>query len=191
MYQSLGMMVFDDFYQNPHEVRNFALAQDFNVTGNFPGFRTKVLHGGDNTAMKNVFEYIHGKKISWWPEEYNTSFQYTTKDDETWIHYDPTNWAALIYLTPDAPIEAGTALYRHKESKIYRYDRNDPSTDYNGKDTEINDLSKWEQIASVGNIFNRLVMYRGDYYHRSILPGFGDNKHNARLFQTFFYNIEE
>lgn len=185
-----SIMVFDNFYSNPLEVRNFALSQDFNVTGNFPGRRTDILQGQDNLNMKSVFEQIHRKRITWWPEEYNTAFQYTVEGDETWIHYDPSNWAAVLYLTPDAPVESGTALYQHKQTKIYKVDRNDPTTDLNGSQ-DLNDLSKWNVIASVGNIFNRLVMYRGEYYHRSILPGFGNNKHNARLFQTFFFNTEE
>ena len=110
--------------------------------------------------------------------------------DKTWIHYDPTMWAAVLYLTPDAPLEAGTAIYRHKESKIFMLDRKDPKTDYNNDAGDLNDLDKWEPIVTVSNIFNRLIMYRGEYYHRSMLPGFGDSLHNGRLFQTFFFNTE-
>ena len=29
-----------DFYNNPDEVREFAMTQDLNVSGNFPGSRT-------------------------------------------------------------------------------------------------------------------------------------------------------
>ena len=32
----LNAFIIDGFYDNPDEVRAFALAQDFNVTGNFP-----------------------------------------------------------------------------------------------------------------------------------------------------------
>ena len=34
-------MIIDNFYTDPDNVRNFALAQPFNVTGNYPGARTK------------------------------------------------------------------------------------------------------------------------------------------------------
>ena len=93
-----------------------------------------------------------------------------------------------MYLTPDAPLDSGTAIYMHNETKIYMLDRNDPKTDLNqyGRD-----LTQWTPIAKVSNIFNRLVVYRGNYYHRSVKPGFGQNQHNGRLFQTFFFNTED
>lgn len=184
-----SLLLFDNFYSNPMDVRNYALSMPFNVTGNYPGARTKTLPQPDSNNAKAMFEEILGKKITWWPEEYNTAFQYTTEDAKTWIHYDPTNWAAVLYLTPDAPLEAGTAIYRHKESKIHSLDRNDPTTDYN-TNQDINQLDKWEPIVKVSNIFNRLVMYRGEYYHRSMLPGFGKDQFDGRLFQTFFFNTE-
>ena len=181
-----SLMVFDNFYENPMDVRKFALAQKFNITGNFPGVRTDATVGDILSSTKIIFEGILGVPITWWPDQYNTSFQYTTAADDTWIHYDTTNWAAVLYLTPDAPLESGTAIYRNKESKIFSLDKKNPKTDYAG----TNNLEDWEPIIQVSNIFNRLVMYRGDYYHRSMLPGFGDNQHNGRLFQTFFFNTE-
>jgi hypothetical protein len=42
----------------------------------------------------------------------------------------------------------------------------------------------------VANIYNRMVLYRGSLYHRSVLPGFGHDKYTGRLFQTFFFNTE-
>ena len=184
------LMMFDNFYANPYEVRNFALSLPFDVTGNYPGRRTKVMAEPFFSNSKNLFEDIVRKKITWWPEEYNTSFQCTLEGDKTWMHYDPTMWAAVLYLTPNAPLEAGTAIYRHKESKIFMLDREDPKTDYNNNAGELNDVEKWEPIVTVSNVFNRLIMYRGEYYHRSMLPGFGDSLHNGRLFQTFFFNTE-
>lgn len=183
-----SIMLFDNFYANPTDVRNFALSMEFNISGNFPGFRTKPLDGENNKNAKILMENIIKKEIIWWPEEYNTAFQYTTENDETWIHYDPTNWAAVLYLTPDAPLDSGTAIYMHNETKIYMLDRNDPKTDLNqyGRD-----LTQWTPIAKVSNIFNRLVVYRGNYYHRSLRPGFGQNKYNGRLFQTFFFNTKD
>ena len=52
-------------------------------------------------------------------------------------------------------------------------------------------ITKWTPIVQVANIFNRLIMYRGEYYHRSVRPGFGKNQFDGRLFQTFFFNVEE
>lgn len=183
-------MIFDNFYGNPNQVREYALSLPFTVSGNYPGLRTDIMRGEHNLNAKNIFESILRKKITWWPEQYNTAFQYTTAEDTTWIHYDPTMWAAVLYLTPNAPLEAGTAIYQNKDSKIFMLDRNDPKTDYNSDSKEITDMNKWEPIVQISNIFNRLVVYRGEYYHRSMLPGFGDSLYNGRLFQTFFFNTE-
>ena len=54
-----------------------------------------------------------------------------------------------------------------------------------------NILNNWEQVDFIGNIFNRLVVYRGSLFHRSVLPGFGKDKEPGRLFQTFFFNTGE
>lgn len=185
-----SFMVFDNFYSNPYDVRNYALSLPFTVTGNFPGARTEPLKGDNFQNAKLIMESIINKKITWWPEEYNTSFQFTTEESKTWIHYDPSNWAAVLYLTPDAPLDSGTAIYMHNETKIYMLDRKNPATDLNANQ-EVNDITKWTPIVQVANIFNRLIMYRGEYYHRSVRPGFGKNQFDGRLFQTFFFNIEE
>ena len=37
----LNSMTFDNFYDNPLEVREFALKQEFKVRGNYPGQRTE------------------------------------------------------------------------------------------------------------------------------------------------------
>ena len=80
----------------------------------------------------------------------------------------------MLYLTPDAPVESGTGIY-------------EPICE----DADCNSLADWKQIDSIGNKFNRLVLYRGNLEHRSILPGFGINKETGRLFQTFFFNSGE
>ena len=38
---NLELMIIDNFYTNPDSVRNYALSQPFDVTGNYPGARTK------------------------------------------------------------------------------------------------------------------------------------------------------
>ena len=51
------------------------------------------------------------------------------------------------------------------------------------------DYTKWEMTDRVANVFNRLVLYRGDYFHAS-LDYFGKDINDGRLFQTFFFNTE-
>lgn len=184
MYPNL--LVFDSFYNNVDQVRKHALSLEFNILGNYPGRRTEPEPYEQKEYLKSFIETnILNKSITYWPDEYNTSYQYTLEKDETWIHHDDTEWAGVLYLTPDPPYESGTGFYRNIETGIESWNNED--IDYNNLD-EVRDLSKWQQIAFIGNAYNRLILYKGASYHRSVLPGFGNTKETGRLFQTFFFN---
>jgi hypothetical protein len=180
------LIITDDFYQNPDAVRNYALAQSFEVRGNYPGLRTKPYLPDDlKQSIQNIIYNVAGKVTDWMEHSgYTGAFQICTAQDRTWIHADSFNkWAAVCYLTPNAPISAGTALYRYKETQSYsREDNNAPQLDGY-------DYTKWEMTDYVANKYNRIVMYRGNLYHAS-LDYFGDSFQNGRLFQTFFFNTE-
>ena len=192
---NINLIITDDFYQDPDPVRQYALNQEFTVYGNYPGQRT---HPVFYDSLKNSIQYLvqhAGGKITQFEEfEYNTAFQYTTAKDSSWIHSDQTTmWAGVCYLTPDAPLTAGTALYKHKATGLYKAAiKADGSYDSELMDKiylDSRDLSKWEMVDIVGNKYNRLVLYRGDLFHSS-LDYFGTNQYDGRLFQTFFFNTE-
>ena len=183
-----GLYIIEDFYNDPYEVRSLALASEFKVRGNYPGLRTDARDKEHREYLKGFFEKILNTDITFFEGGYNTAFQYTTEEDDTWIHHDDTDWAGVIYLTPDAPIESGTSIYRHKETKTLMWDGvNNSPTDFN-QTNFLKDLTKWEKVVNIGNVFNRLILYKGAYYHRSELPGFGQNQYDGRLFQTFFFS---
>lgn len=191
----LNSLIVDNFYANVDEVRDFALAQEFGVTGNYPGNRTKSF------ANDNIKEYINsfirptsGEITYWSDDEYNGAYQYTTQYERSWIHADSnTTWAALVYLTPDAPLSGGTGLFRHKETGLEMTPKlSDGTIDNTLLDmvyVDSQDLTKWDITDRLANKYNRLVMYRGDLFHMS-LDYFGTNKENGRLFQTFFFSTE-
>ncbi len=52
------------------------------------------------------------------------------------------------------------------------------------------DLTKWEKVDQVGNIFNRLILFNSNRFHMS-MDYFGDSKENGRLFQVFFFSSEK
>ena len=189
-----SLIITDDFYNNPDETREWALQQDFNIVGNFPGQRTPpVGWAGLRTSIQDIVRHAAGE-ITRWDTEYTETFQYTTKKDSSWIHADYTTmWAGVLYLTPDAPANGGTGLFRHKETGYERAPRlADGSYDLEKmKKTDIDsrDFSKWDMTAMVGNIYNRLVLYRGDMFHTS-MEYFGKDKYDGRLFQTFFFDTE-
>lgn len=180
-----SVIIIDDFYKNPKEVREFALSQNFNVEGNFPGFRTKdFLPESTKSYISEFVKPFTGKFIGF-SKIYSGSFQIATAKDRTWIHADRHNkWAGVCYLTPDAPHTAGTGLFRHKATGAsYNYEL--------PKNTNIEgyDYTKWDLVDVIGNKFNRLVLYRGDLFHAS-LNYFGDSNENGRLFQLFFFDTE-
>ncbi len=192
-------LTIDNFYTNPDEVREFALKQEFKVRGNYPGQRTKsFLTDSLKKKMRDIL-YPFAGEITYWGSDdkennYTGSFQYTVSEDRSWIHADSTtDWAAVCYLTPNAPVSAGTGIFRHKETGWMNFDykrQNDveymkqsPSGD------DMQDYTKWEMVDKIGNIFNRLIMYRADNYHVS-LDYFGKDINDGRLFQVFFFNTE-
>jgi Family of unknown function (DUF6445) len=180
-----SIIVVDAFYNDPHDVREVALNSDFCVRGNYPGLRTgPFLHDG----IRNAIQLIVRWPITFWPEDtYNGAFQYTTVNDRTWVHSDhTTNFAGVLYLTPDAPPQAGTAFFRHISTKLDYY----PSDPALQKlcDADAGDPSKWLKTDTVANVFNRLLLFDSTRFHASE-QSFGEGRADARLFQTFFFSV--
>lgn len=192
----ISAYIIDDFYSDVNEVRNFALQQDFSIIGNYPGPRTKSFL---NDSMKGVIESVvspfYGKVTYWSEEQYTGAFQFTTSRDRSWIHADQTTkWAGVCYLTPNAPLSAGTGLFKHKETGLIMAPKNEDGS-YNDEILskiyrDSQDMTKWELVDKLANVYNRLVLYRGDYFHMS-LDYFGQDKYDGRLFQTFFFDTEK
>lgn len=186
-------LIIDDFYTNVDEVREFALSQNFDVSGNYPGRRTQsFLNESTKDLIQGVIKPFAGK-VTWWGGDYTGSFQYTLASDRSWIHSDyTTDWAGVLYLTPDAPLSSGTGLFRLKENGLRSW-KNSEHTDEENANALHNlycqDYTKWELVDRFGNVYNRLVLYRGDLFHVS-LDYFGNSKENGRLFQLFFFNTE-
>jgi len=144
-------------------------------------------------TIENIIE-PHAGKITWWGGDYTGCFQYTTASDRTWIHADyTTKWAGIIYLTPDAPHTSGTGLYRHKKTGLcqqpYMFDGNLDTEKEKELHLDYQDYTKWDLFDVIGNKFNRLALYRGDFYHAS-LDYFGYDIYTGRLFQLFFFSTE-
>ena len=190
-----SVVVFDDFYDNPREVRKYALNLKYDVIGNYPGFRSgdndllsDEEKGNHNLGVKNFMESYFGRNIKNWGNSYNGSFQYVTYKEKTWIHTDyndSVNYAALIYLHPSPPPgDYGTIFFTHKETGTYLGHPEDSAGD------DGNDNSKWSITDYVGYRFNRLVMYDARMWHCAN-NYFGDTLHDSRLFQCFFFWVEK
>ena len=196
---SCGLIVIDNFYNNPLETRNYILTQDFTVRGNYPGQRT-ISYA--NQHLKDIIqEYIlpFGGKITEFPmpdesnmynnDIYNGAFQYTTSRDRSWVHIDGfNNWAGVLYMTPNASLSSGTAFYKFLDGTTCERDQKIMN---NKTETDISsqDMTKWQLVDRVGNVFNRLILFDSKRFHMS-MDYFGDSKENGRLFQVFFFSTE-
>ena len=191
---NITTIIVDDFLENPSYVRSTALELDFSSQGNFPGARSCNSSDAYNAMIIEKLENILNKKIINWIDHVNpdtnsieqldtSCFQLCLSEEKTWIHRDPADDTAILYLSPDAPVEAGTAIYRHKTSGVYKYIESNIVDDP--------DINSWEIITFIGNVFNRLVIFQGCLFHKSVLPGFGYNKYTGRLTHTFFFNVKK
>ena len=162
-----NVIVVDNFLDDPDRIRKIALDFDYsNVQKNVPGVRSTNRAGGNyEEKVTEKFKEIFNSDIEWCWEQDSFCFQLCTEGTESWIHQDPVaEWAAVLYLTPNAPLDSGTGIYES------------PNSDMN---------------VAVGNMYNRLVAYRGKMmYHRSIVPGFGDSLETGRLTQVFFFDVK-
>jgi hypothetical protein len=196
---SCGLIIIDNFYNNALDTRNYILTQEFSVRGNYPGQRTISYANEHLKETIQTFVEPFGGKITDFPipnedgsnasKIYNGSFQYTTSRDRSWVHIDGNNnWAGVLYLTPDAPLTSGTSFYKFYDGTTCKRDMELLENNEN-IDRCSQDLTKWEKVDQVGNVFNRLILFNANRFHMS-MDYFGDTKENGRLFQVFFFSTE-
>lgn len=163
-----NLIVIDDFLDDPDLTRQEALEFDYSkVSHYFPGARSTKKCGSDVFEITKKLEKILDGKIKWGLESDTFHFQSCFEGTKTWIHVDDWEWAAVLYLTPDAIVDSGTGIYH------------------------VNKENRYELNISVGNIYNRMILYRGGtLHHCSLLPGFGTTLETSRLTQVFFFDVE-
>jgi hypothetical protein len=188
----ISTLIIDNFYSHPKEIREFALSQNFDRKGNYPGCRSKpYLPSYVKNQIQRSVQNI-GTISNWYENELSTGcFQITTARDRTWVHADHEGWAGVCYLTPNAPHSSGTGLFRNKitgkrsRKELINKDEWMTNPDYDGYD-----YTKWDLVDILSNQFNRLVIYRADLFHAS-LDYFGNDLYTGRLFQVFFFDINQ
>jgi hypothetical protein len=178
------IFVVDNFYSNPDEVRQFALAQEYQSDIRwYKGLRTTTPFR--NNRLKNAFEIIVGEKIiNWDSHGYNGVFQITTSRDPQVYHYDEQKWAAMIYLTPDAPLGSGTRTHQSKFNKVRHSSEEGVDLAFNG---DFYDSTRFDTVDNIGNIYNRLVIMDARCIH-SAGSYFGQNNEESRLVHLFFFD---
>ena len=166
-----NLIIVDNFLDDPDKVRSIVLGLDFDrVQPSVPGVRSHRVGGDLQIEVEDKLKVAFGcKEIIWDMTQDTLCFQSCMEGTETWIHVDSQGenqgeWAAVLYLTPNPVLDSGTGIFES------------PDHDMN---------------IGIGNVYNRLVAYRGKVlYHRSIVPGFGNTLETSRLTQTFFFDIK-
>lgn len=169
------VVVVDGVYEDPLAVRAFALAQEFRPH--------PVYHRGERTdevflfpGLRELVERRLGVRIRperWAAHPSNGCFQWCRAGDPVVLHTDHQRFAGVLFLTPDAPVQCGTSLYRPR-----------------GEHWDHMDATKVEVVDQIGNLFNRLVIFDAQSIH-SASQYFGCDKHSGRLFQMFFFDTND
>lgn len=163
----------DNFLPYPNVIRFWALRQDYYTSEEvtkkqqketiWPGKRTAQITELDTEYSNVVLSRISELCIKHFNVsnriQIASSFQLTNLEDgNSWVHTDhDVDIAGLLYLSPNAPINSGTTFYDESETPI----------------------------DSIGNIYNRLVLYKSTIKHKST-NYFGKSDEESRLTQVFF-----
>ena len=149
-----GVIVVDNFYKDPDFIREWAIKEiEFSPSNYHKGER--AIKRFSIIGMKEKLEQIIGKPIyNWNYDAYaNGIFQFCTADQPIVYHVDNQTYAGIVFLTPDAPPQTGTAFYRSKVTGDYKFDDEKRQTinyvrAFQGKSAEMNfyDGTNFEKI---------------------------------------------
>lgn len=201
----MNSLTINDFLPYPNVVREWVLQKDFYNAKQFsqkigsytswPGMRTDHVMDLDLNYANEVLSKVStvSRKIFYdAPVSIRSYFQLCSEDDgDSWIHQDNNvDLAAVLYLTPNPPPNSGTTLYDCKDIKKWQSLSIDDMMKINRQERQDLYDSLFTPVDAIGNVFNRLVMYRGDIFHKSN-DYFGKTKYDSRLIQVFFISYEK
>lgn len=197
MHQSL--IIVDDFFNEPLEVREQALSCDYPEADGpltFPGRNSSTTFlptGLDQVMSTLAAEVLIGCPR---PEISHGKFRITQQDDPSryLVHVDPSflSWVGVIYLSLPEHCRGGTAFYRHKGLNSDRTPPQAVLEDHGFSSIaellqqDGRDPDRWDLVMTVPMRFNRLVFYRPWMWH-SAAEAFGQSKIDARLVYLLFF----
>jgi hypothetical protein len=204
------LYVIDDFYENPDEIRNIALNVEFHKRKDapYPGFEGQSTESWDKVigTIKGIipeacelsdanYKYPQGK--------FHLAYAADQAVRNVGVHVDIPRWSAVIFLSKTPDMKGGIHWYKHKATgartdsqEFIEYCMNfigpqerDQMKTHIMKYSNIAD--EWEEIQRVAMVYNRMVLFRADFFHANSYL-FGDNKENGRLTQHFvFYSTHQ
>ena len=185
-----SVIVVDNFYEEPDVIRRFALQHTFyEDPEHYKGVRSRERYNSEE--LKQKFEELIQEKIteSWDVHQYNGCFQITSAENQQVYHCDGNSWAGVLYLSPDAPLNSGTRLHKSKLTGIRDSREASPAQREITFSSGFYDSTKFDTVDNIGNIYNRLVLFRSTNIH-SAGDYFGTDMMNGRLVHLFFFDTE-
>ena len=193
------VIVEDGFYRDPDAVRRFALGLDYEASpaANFPGVEsTRPYYGASHLRR---FEALAGEPLVADPATWVFGkFRIARRGDamRTVVHVDLVDWTGVVYLATGPHATGGLSFFRHRRLGIERVPQPEGLTalgcagsrDFDRRHVfpVSRDPDCWEEIASVGLRYNRLVLFRGGRLFHGISSLFGHDRETGRLTQNFF-----
>jgi tetratricopeptide (TPR) repeat protein len=213
--RQLDLHIIDDFLPDPDSYRQQALTQTFHQTRyagqNYPGRQT------DGQACQTIMQALAdqlGKTIKFISPD-NGSYRISFADStaRTDIHVDNESgdafatYAAVLYLNLPQQCQGGTQFWQHTPSnwvgrppdqqvraagyanfKSFQQ-RHLPRQEQGVMFNQLSQMhQQWRQVLEVPMRQNRLILYRGDFFH-SIGQVFGHSMEDGRLVQLFFFDV--
>jgi len=174
-----NLYIVDNFYSSPEDVRNTGISSATNnelnnIIKNIP-------------VIKAHFEKIMGIKLdSFNKYSENGSFKYSKAGDPIEFGTKQSQYAGIVFLTPNAPINTGLTLYKSRYVNKTIIDESDRGIVFKNGNL---DSTEFEPIDVIGNVYNRLVIFNAKQIH-AISAQFGKDIKSGRLVQIFAFDID-
>ncbi len=210
--EARSLCVIDNFLDNPLAYRQAALQLDYPHTSqragiNYPGAQSAPQPCA--AIMERIADAL-GRDIKWDSPD-NGAFRISPADANARndIHIDSETrneiYAGVLYLSLPEHCRGGTLFWRHRVTgwerrpapdqlaaagyaSFRKFEQRWMPTNRLRAFSELQQQREadWEVVLQVPMRFNRLVVYRSDFFH-SIGELFGDRPENARFVQLFFF----
>ncbi len=195
-----SLIIVDEFFPDPQDVRSFALEHDFTQPAEHEGIEYPGFVKAKDERFVAYLEQMIQNAMGFAVKGQGVCFVAGTEEHRTqqWIHADTTcaKFAGVIYLFEEAgfgtqfwrnAVSGKEILQEHVEHKARFCSPEEIAIDLQqaGKGPEL-----WDKTDYADSKFNRFIMFPTNRFHsRWPQHGFGDAPENCRLTITFFFDI--
>jgi hypothetical protein len=208
MAESPRILVIDDFYDDPNQIRTLALKQEFKRKegATYPGGEAIIAGADWSLAWRRLRDRIDEPCDAPCPKTpafMQGKFRLAMADDQTSrldrVHVDQQRWSGIVYLTLPRDCQGGIALYRNSHTGATEWDEawfrsryahlyTLPVVDFRRAVLSFfKDPANFEEIGLIPMAYNRAILLMAQVFHGTGTV-FGKGPENARLSQHFeFY----